>query len=63
MYMSINDTEDMSPSTLWEIAKAYLRGSIISCNAAKKRDDLKEQLYLEKQGELNTEFKTPSRSL
>lgn len=65
MYMSTNDKEDMSPSILWEAAKAYLRGSIISYSAAKKRDSLKQQLKLEKElGELETEFMIhPSRSL
>lgn len=28
-YMTINDVEDISPSILWEAAKAYLRGAII----------------------------------
>ena len=58
-YLSINDTGNVNALTLWEAAKAVLRGSIISFSAAKKKDSLKEQLKLEKElGEIEIEMRT-----
>ena len=37
-YLEINDTEDIEPVTLWEGAKAVLRGEIISFASYKKRE-------------------------
>lgn len=45
--MSTNDTPGTDPSLLWETAKAFLRGSIISYTAALKRNAIKNQLQLE----------------
>uniref|UniRef100_A0A3Q2WJ08 Endonuclease/exonuclease/phosphatase domain-containing protein n=1 Tax=Haplochromis burtoni TaxID=8153 RepID=A0A3Q2WJ08_HAPBU len=47
VFMTTNKTEDVSPSLLWETAKAYLRGSIISYTTAQKKASMKEQLSLE----------------
>ena len=47
-FISINKTPDISPSTLWETGKAYIRGAIISYTSAQKKDALKRQLDLEK---------------
>lgn len=37
MFLEFNQTPGMSPSTVWESLKAYLRGQIISYCANKKR--------------------------
>lgn len=37
-YLDINNTPETSPIMLWDCAKAYLRGSIISYATAKKKD-------------------------
>ena len=47
-FFSLNKTPGMSPSTLWEAAKAYLRGTIISYTSAQRKEALKNQLELEK---------------
>uniref|UniRef100_A0A3P9HFR2 exodeoxyribonuclease III n=1 Tax=Oryzias latipes TaxID=8090 RepID=A0A3P9HFR2_ORYLA len=47
LYISKNDLPEVSASTLWEAGKAYLRGSIISYTAAKKKKTLARQLELE----------------
>uniref|UniRef100_A0A3P9KC19 Reverse transcriptase domain-containing protein n=1 Tax=Oryzias latipes TaxID=8090 RepID=A0A3P9KC19_ORYLA len=47
LYISKNDLPEVSASTLWEAGKAYLRGSIISYTAAKKKKNLARQLELE----------------
>uniref|UniRef100_A0A3Q4M420 Uncharacterized protein n=1 Tax=Neolamprologus brichardi TaxID=32507 RepID=A0A3Q4M420_NEOBR len=47
VFMTTDKTEDVSPSLLWETAKAYLRGSIISYTTAQKKASMKEQLDLE----------------
>ena len=47
-FFSVNKTPGMSPSTLWEAAKAYLRGAIISYTAAQRKESIKNQLELEK---------------
>lgn len=48
-------------STLWETAKAYLRGAIISYTTAKKKEALKQQIELEQQiSEPERDFKQSS---
>lgn len=47
-FISINKTPDISPSTLWEAGKAYIRGAIMSYTSAQMKDALKKQLVLEK---------------
>ena len=57
-FFSTNDTPDISASTLWESAKAHIRGVIISHTSAKRKEALKQQLELESQiFELEREFK------
>uniref|UniRef100_A0A3B5LIS1 exodeoxyribonuclease III n=1 Tax=Xiphophorus couchianus TaxID=32473 RepID=A0A3B5LIS1_9TELE len=46
-YLDINNTPETSPIMLWDCAKAYLRGSIISYTTAKKRQKAAKQKYLE----------------
>uniref|UniRef100_A0A3B5MBM6 exodeoxyribonuclease III n=1 Tax=Xiphophorus couchianus TaxID=32473 RepID=A0A3B5MBM6_9TELE len=64
-FMDTNKTPDVNPSLLWETAKAFIRGSVISYTTAQKKAAIKEQLHLERtiqQTEL--QFKnTPSRAL
>lgn len=58
LFMSTNDAPGISASTLWETGKAFLRGSIISFAAAKKKNSLNKQLELEQQiVNLETSFK------
>lgn len=38
MFLNINQTQGMSPSTVWESLKAYLRGQIISFCANKRKE-------------------------
>ena len=45
--MATNNTPGISPSLLWETAKAFTRGSIISYSAAHRRDTIRKQLELE----------------
>ena len=53
-----NNTSDVSASTLWETAKAYIRGVIISYTSAKRKKPLRQQLELESQiSVLEREFK------
>ena len=40
--MEINDTEDLDPITLWEGAKAVLRGYIISYSSTRKKKKQEE---------------------
>lgn len=47
LFMSTNDSPEVSASTLWEAGKAFLRGSIISYTAAKRKSTLAKQLKLE----------------
>lgn len=65
VFMSTNKTPDVSPSLLWETAKAYLRGSIISYTTAQKKAAIKEQLNLENTiHQLEVQFKsTPFKTL
>uniref|UniRef100_A0A3P9HHD5 exodeoxyribonuclease III n=1 Tax=Oryzias latipes TaxID=8090 RepID=A0A3P9HHD5_ORYLA len=49
LYISKNDTSDTSASILWEAGKAFMRGSIISYTAARKKIVLSKQLDLEQQ--------------
>lgn len=46
-FMDSNKKPDTDPSLLWETAKAYIRGSIISYSAAQKKSLLEKQLELE----------------
>lgn len=46
--MSTNNLPEVSASTLWETGKAFLRGSIISYTAAKRKSTLAKQLDLER---------------
>lgn len=46
-FFAENNTPGISPTILWESAKAYLRGSIISYSSAQKKDAIKKQLELE----------------
>ena len=63
IFMATNDTPDVNPSLLWETAKAYMRGSIISYTAAQKRDTIRKQLDLERSiQDLEKKFKaSPSK--
>uniref|UniRef100_A0A3B3BIE4 Endonuclease/exonuclease/phosphatase domain-containing protein n=1 Tax=Oryzias melastigma TaxID=30732 RepID=A0A3B3BIE4_ORYME len=57
-FIAINKTPGMSPSTLWEAGKAYLRGAIISYTSAQKKKELKIQLDLEQTvAELEVQFR------
>lgn len=64
-FLAVNRTPDVNPSILWETAKCYLRGSIISYTSAEKKRLLKTQLELEeKVKHLEEEFKSnPTESL
>uniref|UniRef100_A0A3P9KVD9 Endonuclease/exonuclease/phosphatase domain-containing protein n=1 Tax=Oryzias latipes TaxID=8090 RepID=A0A3P9KVD9_ORYLA len=64
-FIAINKTPEISPSTLWESGKAYIRGSIISYTSAQKKKALKLQLDLEKNiAGLEVQFRQhPSDSL
>lgn len=58
LFFSTNDTSEVSASTLWETAKAYIRGVIISYSSAKRKETLRQQLHLESQvSALEREFK------
>ena len=58
LFFSTNDTPEVSASTIWETAKAYIRGVIISYTLAKRKVTLKQQLELESQiSVLEREFK------
>lgn len=46
-YLEINDKPDTSPITLWEAAKAVLRGKIISCSSTLKKRRIEKQNKLE----------------
>lgn len=61
LFISTNDSPEVSASTLWETGKAYLRGAIISYMAAKRKNTLAKQLELEQQiMTLDREFKATS---
>lgn len=61
LFISTNQSPDVSASTLWETGWAFLRGSIISYTAAKKKNTLAKQLELEQKNEiLDGAFKTSS---
>ena len=58
-----NKTPDISPSTLWESAKAYIRGAIISYTSAQKKEATKRQLELEEAvHDLEAQFKLASNT-
>ncbi len=57
-FLSENKSPVVSPTTLWEAAKAYPCGAIISYSFAQKKKALKTQLELEEKiRELEVEFK------
>uniref|UniRef100_A0A3Q3NRE5 exodeoxyribonuclease III n=1 Tax=Labrus bergylta TaxID=56723 RepID=A0A3Q3NRE5_9LABR len=61
LFISTNESPDVSASTLWETGKAFLRGGIISYTAAKRKNALAKQLELEQQIKtLDRVFKTSS---
>lgn len=45
----MNDIPETSPSTLWEAFKAYIRGSIISFEASRRKEKMSKLKDLEKQ--------------
>lgn len=47
LYLSLNDSSEVSPLIVWDCAKAYLRGRIISFASAKKRERAAKQQELE----------------
>lgn len=49
LYFEINDTSEITPSTLWEAFKAYLRGCVISYEVARKKKDSAQCKQLEEQ--------------
>lgn len=63
--IDINKSPEVSPSILWEAAKAYLRGAIISYTSAKKKEAMKNITELEKKIQtLEIDFKvSPSRGI
>ena len=61
LFISTNYSPEVSASTLWETGKAFLRGSIISYTAAKRKTTLVKQLELERDiVSLDREFKASS---
>uniref|UniRef100_A0A3B4H1Y3 Endonuclease/exonuclease/phosphatase domain-containing protein n=1 Tax=Pundamilia nyererei TaxID=303518 RepID=A0A3B4H1Y3_9CICH len=48
LFLSTNELPGVSASTLWEVGKAFLRGSIIAFTSAKKKSTLTKQLVLER---------------
>uniref|UniRef100_A0A3P9HAV9 exodeoxyribonuclease III n=1 Tax=Oryzias latipes TaxID=8090 RepID=A0A3P9HAV9_ORYLA len=61
LYITTNDTPEVSASVLWEAGKAFLRGSIISFTAAIRKNILTKQLDLEHQiCTLDRDFKQSS---
>lgn len=46
LFMETNNTPGINPSLLWETAKVFVRGFIISYTAAHKRDTIRKQLEL-----------------
>lgn len=59
LFLEINQTPNMSPSTVWEALKAYLRGQIISYNAQlrKTRNNRTNEL-INKIGNLDSKLAT-----
>lgn len=47
IYIKANDKDGADPSMVWEAAKAYIRGAIISFVAAKRTRELVTQIKLE----------------
>lgn len=48
-FMEINSTPEMASCTLWETAKAFMRGKIISYSTYKKKKENEEEKYLLKE--------------
>lgn len=42
-FLEVNDNGEVSPSTLWDTAKAVLRGKLIMWSARKKREEERQQ--------------------
>lgn len=49
LYFETNDTPEVTSCTLWEAFKAYLRGCVISYEAAKKKEEATQRKHLEEQ--------------
>lgn len=49
LYFEINYIPETSPNTLWEAFKAYIRGSIISFEASKRKENMSKLKDLEEQ--------------
>ena len=49
LYFEMNDIPETSPSTLWEAFKAYFRGSIISFEASRRKENMSKLKDLEGQ--------------
>lgn len=47
IFLSINSTDSVSPSLVWETCKAYIRGLIISYSSSKRHRQLAKQKLLE----------------
>ena len=61
-FLDINDNNEVSPSTLWDTAKAVLRGKIISLSSKLKKEREKDQRLLEEQiKKLETEHKKTNK--
>ena len=58
-----NKTPDISPSILWEFAKAYIHGAIISYTSAQKKKATKRQFKFEEAvHDLEAQFKLSSNT-
>lgn len=64
-YFEKNDIPGTSPSTLWEAFKAYIRGSIISFEASRRKENMTKLKDLEKQIKAldNENARSPSTTL
>lgn len=49
LYFETNDSPEVTSCTLWEAFKAYLRGCVISYEAAKKKEEATQCKHLEEQ--------------
>lgn len=59
IFIEVNKIHEISPSILWETAKAYLRGAIISYSSAQKTEAIKTQVELkEKIQRLERDFRS-----
>ncbi len=49
LYLSFNDTPDVTKSTLWEALKAYIRGQVISWRSLKNKQQRERETQLKKE--------------